>query len=104
MARNKPPTAASEEDDYRAKSDASTLADAAEIQGDPVRHAKAKVHLDNKATAATSASANAEQVQAQHDNDADDEDINTAPATKPKRKPSLREKVKVGLKKAFPSN
>lgn len=104
MARSKAPTAmpADTEDDYKSKSDARTLQDAAEIQGDPTRHAKAKVHLDNNASAAKAASQNADEVARGHDDEG--EDVDTAPATKPKRKPSLREKVKSGLKKAFPND
>lgn len=101
MAKSKAPAAAPDEDDYKSKSDARTLQDAAEIQGDPARHAKAKVHLDNAASAAQAASQNADEVARGHTDDG--EDIDSAPATKPKRKPSLREKVKSGLKKAFPN-
>lgn len=101
MAKSKAP-AANPDDEYKAKNDASTLRDAAAIQGDPVRHAAAKIHLDNDADAASAAQANATEVERGHQDAG--EDIDTAPAVKPARKPSLREKVKSGLKKAFPSN
>lgn len=88
-------------DDYQAQSDADTLAKASEIEADPVRHAKAKGHLDKKSGAMQNASAEAEAVSAKHAEAGTDDDTEQSTA-KDSGKINLRKKVKAGLKKAFP--
>lgn len=51
----KPVSDDSDMDEYKAKDDARTLTQAAEIQGDPDRHTRAAKHLETQATAASSA-------------------------------------------------
>lgn len=74
-------------DDYQAKSDARTMQDHAAIVADPKRHAAAHKHL--KTMASNTASA-----------------VQTSAALK-KKKPvgaALHQKVKSGLKRAFPDS
>ena len=101
MAKSKATPMDNDADDYQGQSDAECLAKAAEIQADPDRHARAKGHLDKKSGAMQDASAQAEEVSAKHATDGEDADTQKSTAKAPGRK-GLKDKVKIGLAKAFP--